>query len=104
MYRLASALHKFGVKVGDRVATFMWNNGRHYQAYHAVPSMGAVLHTLNIRLGSADLSYIINHADDCVVFIDADLLSAVERVRKQYSRSVVARFSRGLTCTFLSSL
>ena len=48
--RLAAALHRLGIRVGDRVATFGWNTQEHFEAYFAVPSMGAVLHTLNIRL------------------------------------------------------
>lgn len=60
--QLASALSKIGVKPGDRVGTFMWNNGRHLQLYYAVPSMGAVLHTINIRLSPKELQYIIEHA------------------------------------------
>eukprot|EP00035_Acanthoeca_spectabilis_P031411 m.14018 g.14018 ORF g.14018 m.14018 type:complete len:560 (-) comp4738_c0_seq1:180-1859(-) len=80
VYKLASALSKFGVQQGDRIGSFCWNTARHYQLYHAVPSMGAVLHTLNIRLGPTDLSYILNHAGDSVVVVDADLLPALEKV------------------------
>tara|TARA_B100000676_G_C18086697_1_gene855662 strand:+ start:3197 stop:4837 length:1641 start_codon:yes stop_codon:yes gene_type:complete len=78
--QLANALSRHGIEVGDRVATFMWNGYRHLEAYHAIPSMGAVLHTLNIRLGADDLDYIINHAHDRVILIDADLLPALEQV------------------------
>ena len=60
--QLASALSKMGVKPGDRVGTFMWNNGRHLQLYYALPSMGAILHTINIRLSPKELQYIITHA------------------------------------------
>ena len=62
--QLAAALVRLGVKRGDRVATFMWNNQAHVEAYLAIPSMGAVLHTLNIRLFPDQLAYIINHAED----------------------------------------
>jgi len=71
--RLANALRGLGIGEGDRVATFMWNGQRHLELYHAVPSMGAVLHTLNIRLSPRDLEYIINHASDRIIFIDADV-------------------------------
>eukprot|EP00040_Diaphanoeca_grandis_P044553 m.12720 g.12720 ORF g.12720 m.12720 type:complete len:561 (+) comp9418_c0_seq1:34-1716(+) len=80
VYRLASALSKWGLREGDRVGTFQWNTARHYQCYHALPSMGAVLHTLNIRLGPVDLAYVVNHAGDRVVIIDADLLPAFEAI------------------------
>jgi fatty-acyl-CoA synthase len=58
----------------DRVATFMWNNAEHLAAYLAVPAMGAVLHTLNIRLFPDQLTYIANHAEDRVVLVDASLV------------------------------
>jgi fatty-acyl-CoA synthase len=81
--QLAAALTALGVKRGDRVATFMWNNQAHVEAYLAVPSMGAVLHTLNIRLFPEQLAYIINHAEDEVVIVDASLAPLFARVRDQ---------------------
>src|SRR3954464_7324790 len=71
--RIASSLEKLGVGPGDRVATFGWNSRRHLELYLAVPSMGAVLHTLNIRLFEDDLRYIVEHAEDRVIFLDATL-------------------------------
>ena len=79
-HRLANALGDFGIEIGDRVASFMWNGYRHLEMYHAVPSMGAVLHTLNIRLSPHDLEYIINHAADRVIVVDADLLPLLEQL------------------------
>ena len=76
--QVAGALSAMGIQEGDRVGSFMWNNYRHLELYQAVPSMGAVLHTLNIRLGAADLEYIINHAGDRVIFADEDLLPLLE--------------------------
>ncbi|MCH8257542.1 MAG: long-chain fatty acid--CoA ligase [Proteobacteria bacterium] len=76
--QLAGALNDYGIEIGDRVASFMWNNYRHLELYQAIPSMGAVLHTLNIRLGSTDLEYIINHAQDRIIFADEDLLPLLE--------------------------
>lgn len=78
--QLANALHKLGVKQGDRVATLAWNGYRHLEIYYAVPCMGAVLHTLNLRLSSADLEYIINHAEDSVICVDQDLLPLLENL------------------------
>jgi acyl-CoA synthetase (AMP-forming)/AMP-acid ligase II len=72
--RLASSLERLGVKRGDRVATFGWNSRRHLELYLAVPSMGAVLHTLNIRLFAEQLTYIVNHAEDEVIFVDRSLI------------------------------
>lgn len=76
--QLAHALNAHGIKLSDRIASFMWSNYRHLELYQGVPSMGAVLHTLNIRLSSTDLEYIINHAGDRVIFADEDLLPLLE--------------------------
>jgi acyl-CoA synthetase (AMP-forming)/AMP-acid ligase II len=76
--QLASALAAQGIETGDRVGSFMWNNYRHLELYQGVPSMGAVLHTLNIRLSTTDLEYIINHANDRIIFADEDLLPVLE--------------------------
>ncbi len=78
--RLAGALEKLGVKRGDRVATFSWNNTRHLELYFAIPCMGAVLHPLNLRLPGDQLAYIIAHADDQVLFVDPTLLPAIEKL------------------------
>ena len=75
--RLASALTELGVQPGDRVASFAWNSIRHLELYLAVPSMGAVLHTLNVRLFEENLRYITTHADDRIVFVDSSLAEAM---------------------------
>jgi fatty-acyl-CoA synthase len=76
--RLARALTRLGVQQGERVGTFAWNNQRHLELYFAVPCLGAVLHTLNIRLFAEQLTYIVNHAEDKVVFVDASLVPVLE--------------------------
>lgn len=81
--RLAAALAGLGIGSGDRVGTFMWNNQRHMEAYLAIPCMGAVLHTLNIRLFPEQLSYVINHGEDRVVIIDATIAPLLARVRDE---------------------
>jgi fatty-acyl-CoA synthase len=77
--RLAHALRHLGVRQGDRVATFMWNNAEHFAAYLAVPAMGAVLHTLNIRLFPEQLVFVVNHAEDLVVLVDGTLIPMFEK-------------------------
>ncbi len=72
--RLAHALRGLGVDGDQRVATFMWNNAEHLEAYLAVPAMGAVLHTLNIRLFPEQLIHVANHAEDQVIIVDPSLL------------------------------
>jgi fatty-acyl-CoA synthase len=79
-HQLAHALAGAGIKVGDRVGTFMWNGSRHLEAYHACAGMGAVLHTLNVRLSEKDLEYIINHAEDQIIIVDADVLPLLENL------------------------
>ncbi|MEO8876251.1 MAG: long-chain fatty acid--CoA ligase [Polyangiaceae bacterium] len=78
---LASALQKLGVKPGDRVATFAWNNYRHLEAYFAIPCMGATLHTLNLRLHPDEVGYIARHAEDQIVIVDESLLPLFEKFR-----------------------
>jgi fatty-acyl-CoA synthase len=78
--RLAAGLDRLGVRAGDRVATFGWNRQEHEEAYFAVPCMGAVLHTLNIRLFPEQLAYIIEHARDKVLLLDASLAGALAPV------------------------
>jgi fatty-acyl-CoA synthase len=72
--RLANGLRSLGIDADQRVGTFQWNNAEHLEAYLAVPSMGAVLHTLNIRLFPEQLVYIANHAEDQVVIVDDSLV------------------------------
>lgn len=71
--QLANALRRLGVSGDQRVATFMWNNAEHLATYLAVPSMGAVLHTLNIRLFPHQIAYVANEAEDQVVLVDMSL-------------------------------
>jgi len=80
--RLAGALEALGVVRGDRVGTLAWNSHRHLELYWAAPLSGAVLHTVNIRLSPRDLTYIINHAGDAILFVDASLWPVIEPIRK----------------------
>src|SRR4051794_27987082 len=77
--KLASALAKLGVEEGDRVGTFMWNNQEHFEIYLAVPAMGVVLNTVNIRLFPEQVCYIINHAKDKVLFVDDSLVEPLSK-------------------------
>ncbi len=88
--RLARALRALGVEQGDRVATFAWNNQRHFELYFAVPCMGAVLHTLNIRLFDEQLVYIVNHAEDRIIFVDDSLVPQLAKLAPSFK--TVERF------------
>ena len=81
--RLAGALEGLGVQVGDRVGTFLWNTQEHLEAYLAVPAMGAVLHTLNLRLFPEQLAYVVEHGEDRVVIADANVLPLLAKVADQ---------------------
>ena len=82
--RLARALGRLGVEKGDRIGTFAWNNQRHFELYFAIPCVGAVLHTLNIRLFADQLSYIVNHAEDKVIFVDDSLVPVLEELAPSF--------------------
>ena len=81
--KLAAALTRLGVQPGDRIGTFCWNNQGHLEAYLAIPSMGAVLHTLNIRLPADQLSYVINHAEDRYIIVDASLIPLLAAIKDE---------------------
>ncbi len=76
--KLASFLSKAGVRHGDRVATLAWNSHRHLELYLAIPCMGAVLHTLNVRLSIPDISKLLDHASDSVLFVDRSVWSGIK--------------------------
>ncbi|CAM3545152.1 long-chain fatty acid--CoA ligase [Corallococcus sp. ZKHCc1 1396] len=80
--QLANALTRLGVKPGTRVASLSWNHHQHLEVYFGVPAMGAVMHTLNLRLHPKDLAYIANHAEDTVVVVDRSLLPLLEKFEK----------------------
>ena len=83
--RLARVLRTLGVEQGDRVGTFAWNNQRHLELYFAIPCTGAVLHTLNIRLFAEQLTYIVNHAEDKVIFVDDSLVPVLEKLAPSFT-------------------
>ncbi|HEX4436671.1 MAG TPA: long-chain fatty acid--CoA ligase [Solirubrobacteraceae bacterium] len=83
--RLARALVELGVEPGDRVASFAWNNQRHVELYFAAPCIGAVLHTLNIRLFEEQLTYIVNHAEDKAIFVDDSLVGVLEKLAPSFN-------------------
>jgi fatty-acyl-CoA synthase len=82
--RLCHGLSELGVVPGDRVATFSWNSQRHLEVYLAAPCMGAVLHTLNIRLFADQLVYVVNHARDKVIVVDGTLVEALAEIAPRF--------------------
>ena len=77
---MANALRRIGVTGDQRVATFMWNNAEHLTAYLAIPSMGAVMHTLNIRLSPEQIAFIANEAEDQVIIANASVAAQLAAV------------------------
>jgi fatty-acyl-CoA synthase len=78
--RLSNALIGMGVRVGDRVATLAWNSGRHMEAWYAIMGIGAVCHTLNPRLHPEQIAWIINHAEDRIIFVDLTFVPILEAI------------------------
>jgi fatty-acyl-CoA synthase len=92
---LAAALQDCGIQPGDRVATLMWNHYAHLEAYFAIPIIGGVLHTLNLRLHPDELTYVIEDAEDRFLIIDDVLLPLYEKIRHRVNleRVIVVPFS-----------
>jgi fatty-acyl-CoA synthase len=84
--RLGGVLDNLGISADGRVATFAWNTARHLELYFAAPCTGRVLHTLNIRLFPEQLTYIVNHADDEVIFVDRSLLGLLAPLLPTFER------------------
>jgi fatty-acyl-CoA synthase len=84
--QLMHALDGLGIAPGERIATLAWNHHRHLECYFAVPCTGRVLHTLNVRLSLEDLAYIIEHADDRVIFADPDQVATLEQLAPALAR------------------
>jgi acyl-CoA synthetase (AMP-forming)/AMP-acid ligase II len=94
--RVAEALIELGIKPGDRIGTLAWNGYRHFELYYGISGMGAVCHTINPRLFPEQIVYIVNHAEDQLLFVDLNLLPAVEKLLPQMKgvRHVVAMTDR----------
>jgi fatty-acyl-CoA synthase len=84
--QLMHALDGLGIAPGERIATLAWNHHRHLECYFAVPCTGRILHTLNVRLSTEDLAYIIEHADDRVIFADPDQVATLEKLAPALAR------------------
>lgn len=87
--RLASSLRRLGIGIGDRVGTFAWNTQEHLELYLAVPSMGAVLHPVNIRIHADEIRYVVEHAGDRLLFVDASLMDRLPDLSTVEHRVVI---------------
>ena len=80
--QLAHALIDYGIQPGDRIATFAWNDYRHFELYYAIAGIGAVTHTVNPRLFPDQITYIVNHAQDRLVFVDPLIVPILEKIKQ----------------------
>ncbi|PID40807.1 MAG: long-chain fatty acid--CoA ligase [Rhodobacterales bacterium] len=87
--QLAHGLRKQGVEPGDRIATLAWNGYRHFELYYAISSIGAVCHTINPRLSAEQLIYIVNHAEDRIMFVDLTFVPILEAVREHLPQNLI---------------
>ena len=94
-HQLSAALQRAGIRSGDRVATLMWNEHEHLEAYFGIPAIGAVMHTLNLRLHPDELIYIVNHAEDRFLIVDDVFLDLFERIRPRVKLERVFVVDRG---------
>ena len=76
--RMSKALLNLGIKMGDRIATLAWNGFRHLELYFAISGIGAVCHTINPRLSSEQMEYVVNHANDKIIFLDLTFIPIIE--------------------------
>ncbi|MGE5270718.1 MAG: AMP-binding protein, partial [Thiohalocapsa sp.] len=84
--RLARGLQRLGIEPGDRVGTLAWNNFRHFELYYGISGIGAVCHTINPRLFDEQIVYIVNHAQDRLLFVETSFLPLIERLHPQLPR------------------
>ncbi|GAA6166035.1 3-(methylthio)propionyl-CoA ligase [Pelagimonas sp. KU-00592-HH] len=82
--QLAHGLEKQGAKMGDRIATLAWNGYRHFELYYAISGIGAVCHTINPRLSAEQMTYIVTHANDTMLFVDTTFVPIVDGLRSQW--------------------
>ncbi len=83
--KVAKALDREGVKLGDRIATMAWNTERHVESWFGIMGLGAICHTLNPRLFAEQLDYIVNHAEDQLMFVDTTFLPIIEALKDRFS-------------------
>src|SRR5437667_8055086 len=84
--RLAKALLRLGIRRGDRIGTLAWNTFRHFELYYGISGIGAVCHTINPRLFDEQIVYIVNHAGDRLLFVEADFVPLVKRLAPLFQK------------------
>ena len=88
IHTLANALREIGIKKGDTIGVMAWDTIRYLEFFFAIPMMGAILHTINIRLSEQQILYTINHADDDILIVHHDFIEVINRIKKSFSRPI----------------
>tara|TARA_R110002051_G_scaffold56046_4_gene103871 strand:- start:3050 stop:4666 length:1617 start_codon:yes stop_codon:yes gene_type:complete len=106
--QLANALkNKLGITKGDMVGTFAWNHYQHVELYYGIPGIGAICHTINIRLSSQQTEFIINHSEDKVIFVDATLVPLLEKIAPKLEtveKYIIINAPNGFTTSLLNTI
>jgi len=84
--KFASALEKIGIKKGDTIGVMAWDTIRYLEFFFTIPMMGAILHTINIRLSEQQILYTINHADDDILIVHHDFIQVIDKIRKNQNQ------------------
>ena len=88
IHTLANALREIGIKKGDTIGIMAWDTIRYLEFFFTIPMMGAILHTINIRLSEQQILYTINHADDDILIVHHDFIQVIDKIRKKISRPI----------------
>ena len=88
IHTLANALRELGIKKGDTIGVMAWDTIRYLEFFFTIPMMGAILHTINIRLSEQQILYTINHADDDILIVHHDFIQVIDKIRKKISRPI----------------
>ena len=88
IHTLANALRELGIKKGDTIGVMAWDTIRYLEFFFTIPMMGAILHTINIRLSEQQILYTINHADDDILIVHHDFIQVIDEIRKKISRPI----------------
>ncbi len=88
IHTLANALRELGIKKGDTIGVMAWDTIRYLEFFFTIPMMGAILHTINIRLSEQQILYTINHADDDILIVHNDFIQVIDKIRKKISRPI----------------
>ncbi|APQ15888.1 long-chain fatty acid--CoA ligase [Maribacter hydrothermalis] len=106
--QLANALkNKLGITKGDMIGTFAWNHYQHVELYYGIPGIGAICHTINIRLSSQQTEFIINHSEDKVIFVDATLVPLLEKIAPKLEtveKYIIINAHDGFTTSLLNTI